>query len=60
MPDKELHLLALDDGGVRGLSSLMILKQLMETTNPGSPPKPCEYFGLIGGTSAGGWVVCIT
>jgi patatin-like phospholipase/acyl hydrolase len=34
MPDDELRLLALDGGGVRGLSALMILKQLMETINP--------------------------
>lgn len=54
MPANELRLLALDGGGVRGLSALMILEQLMETVNPGSPPKPCEYFDMIGGTSTGG------
>jgi hypothetical protein len=43
MPDKEIRLLALDGGGVRGLSALMILEQLMETINPDSPPKPCDY-----------------
>jgi patatin-like phospholipase/acyl hydrolase len=57
MPDKELPLLALDGGGVRGLSSLMILKQLMETINPDSPLKSCDYFNMISGTSTGGWVV---
>jgi patatin-like phospholipase/acyl hydrolase len=54
MPGKELRLLALDGGGVRGLSALMILQQLMETVNPDSPPKPCDYFDMIGGTSTGG------
>jgi patatin-like phospholipase/acyl hydrolase len=54
MPDKELRLLALDGGGVRGLSALMILGQLMEMVNPDSPPKPCDYFDMIGGTSTGG------
>jgi patatin-like phospholipase/acyl hydrolase len=49
-----LRLLALDGGGVRGLSSLMILQQLMSRLNPQSPPKPCEYFDMIGGTSTGG------
>ena len=57
MPDKELRLLALDGGGVRGLSALMILEQLMETINPDSPPKPCNYFDMIGGTSTGGLVI---
>ncbi|KAH9203608.1 hypothetical protein DL95DRAFT_321095 [Leptodontidium sp. 2 PMI_412] len=54
MPDKDLRLLALDGGGVRGLSALIILKQLMDTVNPDSPPKPCDYFNMIGGTSTGG------
>ena len=43
-----------DGGGVRGLSSLLILEHLMYKINPESPPKPCEYFDLIGGTSTGG------
>ena len=51
---KELCLLSLDGGGVRGLSSLQILKQLMEAINPENPPKPCDYFDMIGGTSTGG------
>ncbi|KAI9891753.1 MAG: hypothetical protein M1814_002503 [Vezdaea aestivalis] len=54
MPENDLRLLSLDGGGVRGLSSLIILKRLMETINPEAPPKPCEYFDMIGGTSAGG------
>ncbi|KAF2726462.1 FabD/lysophospholipase-like protein, partial [Polyplosphaeria fusca] len=56
MPDSDLRLLALDGGGVRGLSALMILKQLMETVNPDAPPKPCDYFDMIGGTSTGGLI----
>ncbi|KAH7372236.1 hypothetical protein BKA66DRAFT_423213 [Pyrenochaeta sp. MPI-SDFR-AT-0127] len=59
MPANELRLLALDGGGVRGLSALMILEQLMETVNPGSPPKPCEYFDMIGGTSTGGKLIAV-
>jgi len=57
MPHKDLRLLALDGGGVRGLSTLLILQQLMEAIDPETPPKPCEYFDMIGGTSTGGWVV---
>ncbi|KAE9966186.1 hypothetical protein EG328_009102 [Venturia inaequalis] len=56
MAPKELRLLALDGGGVRGLSSLMILERLIETINPDSPPKPCDYFDMIGGTSTGGLI----
>ncbi|KAK5246710.1 hypothetical protein LTR20_007356 [Exophiala xenobiotica] len=56
MTGKELRLLALDGGGVRGLSSLMILEQLMQTIDRANPPKPCEYFDMIGGTSTGGLI----
>ncbi|KAH8726747.1 acyl transferase/acyl hydrolase/lysophospholipase [Phaeosphaeriaceae sp. PMI808] len=56
MPPNNLRLLSLDGGGVRGLSSLMILQQLMETINPNSPPKPCDYFDMICGTSTGGLI----
>jgi Patatin len=57
----ELCLLSLDGGGVRGLSTLYILKGLMDRPNQahseGSPAKkPCEVFDLIGGTNTGGWV----
>ncbi|KAH7126726.1 hypothetical protein B0J11DRAFT_284076 [Dendryphion nanum] len=56
MRGSDLRLLAIDGGGVRGLSALMILQQLMETVNPASPPKPCDYFDIIGGTSTGGLI----
>ncbi|CAG8397747.1 unnamed protein product [Penicillium salamii] len=56
-----LCLLSLDGGGVRGLSTLYILKGLMDRLNQtrpkGSPArKPCEVFDLIGGTSTGGLI----
>ncbi|KUM60368.1 hypothetical protein ACN42_g6761 [Penicillium freii] len=56
-----LCLLSLDGGGVRGLSTLYILKGLMyrlnQTRPEGSPAKkPCEVFDLIGGTSTGGLI----
>jgi hypothetical protein len=63
VPDRGLRLLALDGGGVRGLSALVILKELMlkidPNCDPKSPPKPCDYFDLIGGTSTGGLVTCL-
>lgn len=49
-------MLALDGGGVRGLSALLILQQLMATIDPESPSKPCDYFDMIGGTSTGGLI----
>ena len=56
MAEPSLNLLALDGGGVRGLSSLLILQHLMENIDPDAevPPKPCDYFDMIGGTSTGG------
>jgi patatin-like phospholipase/acyl hydrolase len=57
-----LCLLSLDGGGVRGLSSLYILKGLMTRLNYERDAvgldhvKPCEIFDLIGGTSTGGCV----
>lgn len=54
MPGTDLRLLALDGGGVRSLSALMILEQLMEAVDSDEPPKPCDYFDMIGGTSTGG------
>lgn len=52
------RILSLDGGGVRGLSSLMILQELMEEIGHDAEvvPKPCEYFDLIGGTSTGGLI----
>lgn len=54
MPGRELNLLSLDGGGVRGLSSLYILQRIMDAIDPDHPPKPCDYFDIIGGTSTGG------
>lgn len=59
---KGLCLLSLDGGGVRGLSTLFILKNIMNGVNrqrqKSNLPavKPCEIFDLIGGTSTGGFV----
>jgi patatin-like phospholipase/acyl hydrolase len=57
-----LCLLSLDGGGVQGLSTLYILKGIMDRLNYTRhesklpPMKPCEVFDLIGGTSTGGYV----
>ncbi len=52
----------IDGGGVRGLSTLYILKGLMTRLNLERQAinlkalKPCEVFDLVGGTSTGGYV----
>ncbi|KAF2708020.1 phospholipase, patatin family protein [Pleomassaria siparia CBS 279.74] len=60
MPGRGLNLLSLDGGGIRGLSSLQILKRILEGVardrNLEEAPKPCEFFDMIGGTSTGGLI----
>lgn len=50
-------MLALDGGGIRGVLSLEILKeierQLAEATGAGSSFRLCDFFDYIGGTSTG-------
>jgi len=54
------RILSLDGGGVRGLSSLVILEEIMKEIRRRDSldevPLPCEYFDLIGGTSTGGLI----
>ena len=55
-----VRILSLDGGGVRGLSSLFILKSIMEQVEldeeSDETPLPCRYFDLICGTSTGGLI----
>jgi patatin-like phospholipase/acyl hydrolase len=61
-----LRILSLDGGGVRGVSSLYMLKELMaqvkrerRVDHPNEPPstlRPCDVFDLICGTSTGGLI----
>ncbi|KAG6906944.1 hypothetical protein DXG01_011277 [Tephrocybe rancida] len=50
--------LAPDGGGIRGLSTLLILETIMHRIKTEQhledTPLPCDYFDLIGGTSTGG------
>ena len=58
-PDHCPRILSLDGGGVRGLSSLLILRNIMEEIarrNGTAQAHPCEYFDLIGGTGTGGLI----
>ncbi|RFU31618.1 hypothetical protein B7463_g4742, partial [Scytalidium lignicola] len=49
-----------DGGGVRGISSLYILKyvmyELQEKEKLSVLPQPCDYFDMISGTSTGGLI----
>jgi len=55
-----VNLLALDGGGIRGVSELLILDEIMSRLKHDLAltelPRPCEYFHLIGGTSTGGLI----
>ncbi|OAF55459.1 hypothetical protein VC83_08267 [Pseudogymnoascus destructans] len=61
---RPLRILCLDGGGVRGISSLYILKELMgqarreRETGPEEIKslRPCDFFDLICGTSTGGMI----
>lgn len=63
-PSKRKILLSLDGGGVKGISSLLILDRVMAELKEeldkrgGQPgiPKPCDVFDLAGGTSTGGLI----
>lgn len=54
-----LRLLSLDGGGVKGLTSLIILQQIFRELGRrvGREVQPWEFFDLIGGTSTGGYVL---
>ena len=58
-----LRVLALDGGGIRGLSSLLILQDIMDQIRRNlklqETPPPCEYFDLICGTSTGGLIAIL-
>ena len=47
-----------DGGGIRGLSELVILDEIMKRVQHRAKldeiPKPCDYFHLIGGSGTGG------
>ena len=60
-----LRILSIDGGGVRGIASLQVLKEVMSqirrtqlADNPDAlvSNRPCDYFDLICGTSTGGLI----
>ncbi|KAF9892053.1 hypothetical protein FE257_002459 [Aspergillus nanangensis] len=59
MAERQLNILSLDGGGVRGLSTLHILKEVLESVGAERTPKPCEYFDIIGGSGSGGLIAIL-
>ncbi|MCJ1378657.1 hypothetical protein MMC17_001756 [Xylographa soralifera] len=57
--DTPVNLLALDGGGIRGVSELLILHEIMSRLQfdlkLDKLPLPCDCFHLIGGTNTGGY-----
>ena len=58
-PEKPLKILTIDGGGLRAISTLLILDKLLDTvaiTNnvPNQRPRPCDVFDVIAGIGAGG------
>ena len=66
MDQQPLRILSLDGGGIRGISSLYILKEVMaqikrqqrgrDEQERVSPLRPIDVFDLICGTSTGGLI----
>ncbi|KAK3933490.1 FabD/lysophospholipase-like protein [Diplogelasinospora grovesii] len=57
------RILSLDGGGIRGISSLLILEDIIEKMRDAMGldrvPRLCECFNMIGGTSTGGVIAII-
>ncbi|MCJ1426169.1 hypothetical protein MMC29_004071 [Sticta canariensis] len=56
--ERPMRLLAIYGGGIRAISCLYILKDIIQAIAPNTDlrhlPKRCEYFDFIAGTSSGG------
>lgn len=59
-PSESLRILCLDGGGIKGCTSLLILKRIFRTIAAEGQladiPRPCNVFDLIVGTSTGGLI----
>jgi patatin-like phospholipase/acyl hydrolase len=57
---QSLRVLCIDGGGIKGYTALLILRRIFRTIAAegglDNPPKPCDVFDLIAGTSTGGLI----
>ncbi|KAI0412123.1 hypothetical protein F5X98DRAFT_23177 [Xylaria grammica] len=53
------RILSLDGGGLRGLSSLFILRRILTEATGSQDTKPCEYFDMIAGSGTGGLIAIL-
>ncbi|TVY47689.1 Calcium-independent phospholipase A2-gamma [Lachnellula occidentalis] len=60
---RPLKLLSLDGGGIRGISELVILQEIMHRVKVAGhlkeEPLPADYFDMICGTSTGGIIAVL-
>ncbi|KAI5836290.1 FabD/lysophospholipase-like protein [Schizophyllum commune Tattone D] len=63
VPGPGVRLLAFDDGGIRGLTMLLLLRKLFLRIQQASclpaMPLPCEYFDIIAGSGTGGFIALL-
>ncbi|CAE7123276.1 unnamed protein product, partial [Rhizoctonia solani] len=64
--EQGLNILCIDGGGVRGLSSLVVLREMMyrihgleKEDTPKESLRPADWFDLIAGTGTGGVSACM-
>lgn len=57
---QSLRILCIDGGGIKGYTALLILRRIFRTISAegqlANPPRPCDVFDLIAGTSTGGLI----
>lgn len=63
-PTKPLKILTIDGGGLQGISTLLILDELLNAIArnsrvPDSKPRPCDVFDVIAGIGPGGWLALL-
>ncbi|MCJ1424733.1 hypothetical protein MMC29_002621 [Sticta canariensis] len=63
-PEKPLKILTIDGGGLQGISTLLILNELLKEIArnnrvPDSKPRPCDVFDVIAGIGQGGWLALL-
>ena len=59
---KPLKILTIDGGGLQGVSTLLILNEVLDTIakqNGVRKPRPCDVFDTIAGIGAGGWLAIL-